>query len=287
MKIKNLKSRITMEHKIFFIALVLSNCFLATPSLECKEEPQQSVMSHIPEKTKKESNLQTMREKLKYKGMPPDIFTAIPAKLIPWFEKMEIAKSERDSEEILSEMLEANSKLIDKAFVTVKIRVTNKKNEAVAGAKVQLNELRDSNSEYFDDQFVGTELKKMLTTDENGKCSYDKIQGFNFYRLIMALGNSGYFHHNFNAIVKAKGYKPQTVTFITVNKRILAMAYRTLLISQLMRERNGEKLLKVHEKYSIPKEWTTDEIELNIVLEEADARKSVRVEEKQDSESSN
>ena len=46
------------------------------------------------------------------------------------------------------------------------------------------------------------------------------------------------------------------------------MTYWTLFISQLMRERNDVKLLKVHEKYSIPNEWATDVIELNIILEE-------------------
>lgn len=273
---------IDMRNKTLPIVLLLAGCYFFPHSLVRAGAGQ--VPPNAPQSTgKKEerSGLERMREKYNYKGMPADIFTAIPKELLPWFEKMETAKNDLEVEKILGEMLKAHSKLLDNNFIEVRIQVVNKKLEPVAGAKVQLNELRNPNADDFDDHYIGKEFKKMLTTDEDGKCSHDKIRGFNFYRLIMAIGNGGYFHHDFNAIVKTKGYKPQTVTFITVNKRILAMAYKTMLVLELAKERNkSRKPIKMHEEYRIPKEWTSDAIELTIVLENEDEGASVVVEPK-------
>jgi len=213
-----------------------------------------------------------MAETPKIKGVPDNIYSALPKTFSEALPDMEKAKTELELQRTLTKMVEKDMKFFMKQTVLVRIKVTDAKGTPVSGCKVQLNELLDRNSADFHPEEPVMLLKKMLVTDKDGKCSYDKIPAFNFYRLVIYLAHNRLPRENFNAIVKAKGYKPKTVKFLSMDRQTFAMGLKVFEFACKFEKQSG-KPLKILENYTIPASYLNDAVEVNIVLEKQDTTK--------------
>jgi hypothetical protein len=213
-----------------------------------------------------------MAETPKIKGVPDNIYSALPKTFSGALSDMGKAKTYPEFDGVLTKMLEKDMKFFMEQTVLVRIKVTDAKGASVSGCKVQLNELLDRNSFEFHPEEPVVLLKKMLVTDKDGKCSYDKIPAFHFYSFIIYLVNSRLPRENFNAIAKAKGYKPKTVKFLSMDRQTFAMGLKVFEFACKFEKQSG-KPVKILENYTIPASYLNDAVEVNIVLEKQDTTK--------------